>query len=217
MNHVIYNKFDKKLINNLPIESFDGNIVVINSKPEVDKAINYLKKTRIIGLDTETKPTFKKGHLNKVAILQLATENWAFIFQLKFTGLSDEIIHFLQDDNICKVGLSLKDDIHQLSQRRAFKPANFVDLQNLVKEIGIMDMSLQKIYANLFNKKISKSKQLSNWNADILNEGQKKYAALDAVACLRIYNKIQELKHTNNYTFQIVEETQTAQDEILNE
>jgi ribonuclease D len=199
MNQIIFKKFDKNIINNLPIEQFEGKIVVVASMIELKKAVDFLKKQPILGIDTETKPSFKKGQIHKVAILQIATEEIAFIIQLKFTKLADEIIDILQDYNIIKVGLSLKDDIHQLSLRRKFKPEHFVELQNLVHGIGIEDMSLQKIYANLFQKKISKSKQLSNWNADILDEGQKKYAALDAVACLRIYNKINELKNNNNF------------------
>ncbi len=205
MTHVLYNKIDKKQINQLPIETFEGNIIVISSDSEVRKAIDFLKKQKVIGIDTETRPSFKKGHVNKVAILQLATENKAFIFQLKFTGFSDEIIDLLQNDKVCKVGLSLSDDIHQLKQRKDFSMVNYVELQKLSKDIGIEDMSLQKIYANLFHKKISKSKQLSNWNADILDEGQKKYAALDAVACTRIFDKICELKSKGDFIIEVVD------------
>ena len=209
MKQVIQQKYDKQNLQLLNIESFDGRIFVVNSVNQADKAVEYLSKHKLIGLDTETKPSFKKGHVNKVAILQLATEDTAFIFQLKFIGLPDSLIQLLENNDVKKVGLSLKDDIMMLAKRRSFKPANFIDLQDLVKDIGILDMSLQKIYANLFGKKISKRKQLSNWSLDILDEGQKKYAALDAVACIRIYKKIIQLKQTNDY---ILEETPEKDD-----
>ena len=202
MKQIIQQKYDKNNLNKLQTELFDGRIIVLSSIKQVDRAVEYLATQKLIGVDTETKPSFKKGQVNKVAILQLATEDTAFIFQLKFTGLPDSLIALLENDNITKVGLSLKDDIFMLSKRRGFKPANFVELQTLVKDIGIQDMSLQKIYANLFGRKISKRKQLSNWNADILEDGQKKYAALDAVACIRIYKKINQLKRSNDYVLE---------------
>ena len=210
MKQVIMQYYDKKNLQLLPTESFEGRIFTISSLRETDRAVEYLTKQSILGIDTETRPSFKKGHVNKVAILQIATEDTAFIFQLKFIGLPDSLIALLENKNVPKVGLSLKDDILMLSKRRRFKPANFIDLQNLVKDIGIQDMSLQKIYANLFGLKISKRKQLSNWNLDVLDDAQKKYAALDAVACIRIYNKINQLKQTNDY---ILEETFGENDE----
>lgn len=200
MIQTIQQKYNKDLLKQLETETFEGRIVVVNNQMDMKKAVEYLKLHDLLGIDTETKPSFKKGHVNKVAILQIATLDTAFIFQLKFTELSDELIALLEDENICKVGLSLKDDIHMLRQRHDFKPGYFVDIQQLVKNLGIEDMSLQKIYANIFDKRISKRKQLSNWNADILDEGQKKYAALDAVACLRIFLKVRELLKNDNYT-----------------
>jgi ribonuclease D len=74
-----------------------------------------------------------------------------------------------------------------------------VELQNLVKNLDISDMSLQKIYANLFEKRISKSARLSNWDIDILSDSQKQYAALDAFACLKIYAEVLALLETKNY------------------
>lgn len=200
MKQAIQQKYNKELLKQLENETFVGRIVVVNNLIDLKKAVDYLKMQDLLGIDTETKPSFKKGHVNKVAILQIATLDTAFIFQLKFTELSDELIGLLEDEHICKVGLSLKDDIHMLRQRHGFTPGNFIDIQELVKKLGIEDMSLQKIYANLFDKKISKRKQLSNWNADILDDGQKKYAALDAVACLRIFLKVRELIKNDNYT-----------------
>ena len=154
MKQVIQQKYDKDLLKQLKSEIFEGRIVVINNQLDSEKAVNYLRTQDILGIDTETKPSFKKGLINKVAILQIATLDTAFIFQLKFTDLSDGLISLLEDENICKVGLSLKDDVHMLKQRRDFNPGNFVDLQDLVKNLGIEDMSLQKIYANLFDLKI---------------------------------------------------------------
>lgn len=200
---IIHQKYDKELLNQLPVEAFTGRIIVINNFADAKKAVRYLMHYPILGIDTETKPNFKKGRMNKVALLQVATYDTAFLFQLHLTGITDDIKRLLEDQQVMKVGLSLNDDTRALNARRKINPGNFVDLQKMVNEIGIEDLSLQKIYANLFGMKISKRKQLSNWNAETLDEAQKRYAALDAVACLRIYDKIIELEQSGDY--QIVE------------
>ena len=204
MAQIILQRFDKESIASLPTEVFKGKIIVINRISDVKKAVNYLLQQPILGFDTETKPSFKKGRINKVALLQVSTHDIAFLFQLNAIGITDDIIKLLEDKKITKVGLSLSDDMRALSQRRKFKQGDFIDIQEIVKKIGIEDMSLQKIYANLFGKKISKSKQLSNWNTEILDDKQKKYAALDAYACICIYEKIMELLASHNYILQTV-------------
>ena len=204
MAQIILQRFDKESIASLPTEVFKGKIIVINRISDVKKAVNYLLQQPILGFDTETKPSFKKGRINKVALLQVSTHDIAFLFQLNAIGITDDLIKLLEDKKITKVGLSLSDDMRALSQRRKFKQGDFIDIQEIVKKIGIEDMSLQKIYANLFGKKISKSKQLSNWNTEILDDKQKKYAALDAYACICIYEKIMELLASHNYILQTV-------------
>ena len=201
---IIQQRFDKTTLASLPVEVFKGKIVVIKRISDVKKAVSYLMQQQILGFDTETKPSFKKGKTNKVALLQVATHDVAFLFQLNSMGITDDIVRLLEDKTITKVGLSLSDDMRALLQRRKFKPGDFVDVQNLVKKIGIEDMSLQKIYANLFGMKISKTKQLSNWNTENLDDKQKKYAALDAYACICIYEKVMELIESHNFILQTV-------------
>lgn len=123
-----------------------------------------------------------------------------------------EIIHLLEADN-AKVGISLHDDIHMMSQRHAFTPRNFIDLQTIVGELGIEDRALRKLYANLFHQKISKAQQLSNWEADILTEPQKRYAATDAWSCINLYNEIVRLKETHDYQLIITEDLNAPQQE----
>ena len=190
---VLYNKFDKKEIAALPRVAFNGRIFTIQTEREVQKAVDYLLTFKLLGVDTETRPSFKKGKVNTVALLQISTEDTCFLFRLNRVGLPQSLVHLLEDKNILKVGLSLKDDLAQLRKRTGFIPGNFLELQDFVKKIGIEDMSLQKIYANLFREKISKGQRLTNWEADILTDGQKIYAATDAWACVRIYNELNAL------------------------
>lgn len=171
---------------------------------EADKAVDYLMHAPILGIDTETRPTFRRGQVHLVALLQVSTDNTAFLFRLNRIGMPPSLIRLLEDNTITKVGLSLHDDLMMLKKRHDFTPGSFIELQNEVKELGIADMSLQKLYANLYGEKISKSQQLSNWEADVLSEAQMLYAATDAWACIKIYEKILELRSSGEYTLEKV-------------
>ena len=126
--------------------------------------------------------------------MQISTDEACFLFRLNRIGIPQPLEDFMVNDKILKIGLSLRDDFGAIRKRTDIKPANFLDLQNYVGQFGIEDASLQKIYAILFDKKISKGQRLSNWEADVLTEQQKKYAALDAWACLKIYNQLNQDK-----------------------
>ncbi|MDL2241849.1 3'-5' exonuclease domain-containing protein 2 [Bacteroidales bacterium OttesenSCG-928-L03] len=180
----------KEEIAQFEIEEFTGNIILINTLNEAEKAIEHLFGCEILGFDTETRPAFKKGTSHEVALIQLATNETCFLFRLNKIGFPPSLIRLLSDPGILKIGLSLHDDFMTIRRKHPFEPAGFIDLQKLMPEYGIDDTSLQKIYALMFEKKISKSQRLSNWEADELSEAQKKYAALDAWACLKIYKHL---------------------------
>jgi len=173
----------KKLI------QFEGKIHIIDDASQVDFAINKLKKHSTIGFDTETKPSFKKGQKNKIAILQLSTENEAFLFRIhRFFPI--EIISILEDENINKVGTAIRDDILGLKKYHKFTQAGFVELQDYVNQFNIEANGLKKIAAIVLDSRISKNQQTSNWENVELSEAQQIYAATDAWICLAIYNKL---------------------------
>lgn len=144
----------------------------------------------ILGFDSETRPAFHKGQRNKIALIQLSTDDTCYLFRTNLIGIPDCLINILVSKEIKKIGLSIHDDFSAIRNRADFKPENFIELQRFVKQFGIEDNGLQRIYGILFDRRISKRQRLSNWEADILSDAQKKYAALDAWACLRIYNKL---------------------------
>lgn len=206
MPKTIYNKYEKRLISSLPNVQFNGRIIVILTPGETEKAVRYLLSRPILGFDTETRPSFKKGQLHKVALLQVASEDTCFLFRLNHTGLTPALKQLLEDTRVLKVALSWHDDLLGLKKLGDFETGRFVELQDFVREVGIEDMSLQKLYANLFGQKINKRQQLSNWEADILDNRQKLYAATDAWACINIYKELIRLKETEDYKLIIQEE-----------
>ncbi|MDD3789343.1 MAG: 3'-5' exonuclease domain-containing protein 2 [Petrimonas sp.] len=182
----------KEQVNELPLEVFEGKIIVIDHQDRVKKAVSRLMQADVIGFDTETRPSFKRGEIHKVALMQLSTEDECFLFRLNRIGYPDELDDIICNPGIKKIGLSLRDDFAAIRKRSEKAPLNFVDLQSFVDKYDIDDNSLQKIYAILFGKKISKNQRLSNWEANRLTEAQQMYAAIDAWACVRIYKFLKQ-------------------------
>ena len=199
MEKLLYDKFDKAKIADLPRAVFDGKIVVVVSESEAGGAVDCLRSQDIVGIDTETRPSFRRGTNYTVALLQVSSREVCFLFRLNHIKMCEPVKRLLEDKKVLKVGLSLHDDVAALNKLEPFTPGNFFDLQKHVKEIGIEDLSLQKIYANLFGGKISKGQRLTNWEADILSDKQKVYAATDAWSCIRIYEELMRLETTGDY------------------
>ena len=199
MKKTIYHKYDKQRIPDLPKVLFEGRIIVILTESEAQKAVDYLLSQPILGVDTETRPSFKKGRANKVALLQVASHEICFLFRLNQLGISPAVKRLLEDKSVPKIGLSWHDDLNMLHKSGEFETGYFIDLQNHVREIGVEDLSLQKLYANFFGQKISKRERLTNWEADILNDKQKQYAATDAWACIMLYEELMRLEETGDY------------------
>ena len=208
MKKTIYNKFDKATINALPLVEYPHKINVILNEYEAERAVEYLLTCDILGVDTETKPAFRRGQNHKVALLQVATRDQCFLFRLNHFGMPQSLIKLLSNRMVPMVGLSWHDDIISLHRRAEFTPGWFIDIQDIIGNLGIEDKSLQKLYANLFGEKISKRQRLTNWEADVLTDKQKEYAAIDAWACINLYEEIMRLMATNDYDLIKVSEPQ---------
>lgn len=192
-------KIEKSELADKPRVVFEGIIEEIDTEEKAQKAIEMLREEKMVGFDTETRPSFTRGQGHKIALLQLSTDSVAYLFRLNKMGIPDPVADFLADADIIKVGVSIKDDFGSLSSRRKIEPAGFVELQEMCGEMGIEEKGLQKMYGLLFGERISKNQQLSNWEIESLTEGQRQYAAIDAWACLRIYRYLKELKESGQY------------------
>lgn len=181
-------------IDALPLGSFKGEITVID-KPglEYEKAIFYLRRQKVIGFDTESRPVFSSSQRsNGVALLQLSGARKAYLFRVQTLGVRKSLCSILSDPDIIKVGAACLDDVHGLQKLHGFKADGFVDLQKIAWEWGIRDKSVKKLAANILGCRISKAQQLSNWEAPKLSEAQCKYAATDAWVCREMYLRLME-------------------------
>ena len=180
----------KEQLAKLPAAQFQGQICLIENEQEIVAAVSELRASGIIGFDTETRPSFRKGQSNTVSLVQLSTRTVCYLFRINHVGLAQPIIDLLEDPGVLKIGLSVHDDFHNLNKISHINPGGFIELQNFVKDYGIADNSLTKIYAVIFGQRISKGQRLTNWEAEHLTSSQQSYAALDAMACLQIYDHI---------------------------
>ena len=175
------------------MQVFEGQVIVIEQPEQVAEAVNYLRKQKRVGVDTESRPSFKRGIHYPTALVQIADRKRCFLFRLTHIGMPQELADFFADEKVCKIGLAFKDDINGLRRRRNFVPANCIDIQKIVPQYGLLDLGLQKLFAICFGRKISKAQQLTNWENSHLTPEQARYASTDAWATLLIYEDL--LKH----------------------
>jgi ribonuclease D len=170
---------------------FKGEITLVEDIETFNSVLPRLKDLKLLGFDTETRPMFKKSRRrNKVALIQLATSNFAVLIRINKIGIPDELVGLLSDSSVIKAGVALHDDLRFLSGIKKFTPAGFVDLQSFVKKFGIESSGLKKLTAIVLGFRISKSQQTTNWETDSLTDAQQTYAATDAWVCHEIYSKL---------------------------
>jgi len=193
-NKLFPERLNKEHIKNFPILSFKGKIHLIKEKKDIKKALKILRRESVLGFDTETRPSFKKGENYTVSLLQLSTSEEAFLFRLNYLGLEDELVSLLEDPGILKVGVAILDDVRALSKLKRFDAKGFVELANIGSELGIVTCGLRNLAAIFLGVRISKKAQLTNWERPEFNSGQALYAATDAWICLEMYRYLESGK-----------------------
>jgi ribonuclease D len=180
-------------INALPLRTFSGKIVLVQEQQKLNRVFDEVNEHGVIGFDTETRPSFRKGESHKVSLMQIALPEKVFLIRLNYTGIHSSILDFLQSHQTEKAGVGIRDDIHALKKIAAFDPAGFTELAALAKASGLQVESVKKLTALLLGFRISKSAQTSNWEAQTLTQKQIEYAATDAWVCLEIHKRLLEL------------------------
>jgi len=186
-NHSYFKTVDDEYINSLPVKTFTGTIHLIDHPSALENLKRAIQDKPVLGFDTETRPSFKKGRYHKVALLQLSAHHDAFLFRLNKIHLPEFVMEILENKDIIKVGVALKDDLIGLKKIMDLEPDGFVDLQKFVKQFGIEDNGLRKLVANVLGFRLSKKSQTSNWEQDKLTREQLVYAATDAWVCQQMY------------------------------
>lgn len=185
-------KITKEEINSLPLRRYDGDICLIRNEGELQYAVNRMKEEDLLGFDTETRPTFRKGKINLPSLVQLACSDVVFLIQLNWVPFSEPLISLLADDSILKTGVAVRDDIKDLQKLSPFTDRGVVDLGEIARHIGLETHGLRNLAANLLDFRISKGAQCSNWANKELTHQQIVYAATDAWVSRLIHIKMEE-------------------------
>ncbi|OFX32514.1 MAG: hypothetical protein A2X08_05390 [Bacteroidetes bacterium GWA2_32_17] len=193
MNSNFLQNISREEIIKLPLGFFNGEIVLVDNQKKLEAAVNFLKKQDLLGFDTETKPAFKKGQKNKVALLQISTIKKAFLFRINNLDNFQKLFNIFGNSNITKIGADIGQDMRVLQKISPFTPQGFIDIQKYTGNFGILDNGLKKLAAIVLKIRISKSQQLTNWEAETLTEKQMIYAATDAWVCLKIYQTLNKV------------------------
>ena len=180
-------KISKQEINSLPFISFNGQICLCDNEKKINDAVKELKKEKIIGFDTETKPSFKKGEYYPPSLLQLASAKTVYLIHLKKSPISSSIIKIFENKNIIKTGVAIQRDIQDLKKVTSFNSHNFIELSEIARENGVENLGLRSLTALFFGSKLSKKEQVSNWARSKLTDSQIKYAATDAWISRELY------------------------------
>lgn len=184
------NKISNEEVAELPAIRFDGEVVIVDTDESLERVCRELAEQPVLGFDTETRPSFKAGVTNKVALLQLSTYKRCYLIRLCRVKISNKLLSILQRSDIVKIGADVAGDLRSLNKLRNFTPRGFVDLQSEVVKFGIEDKSLRKMSGIVLGKRVSKAQRLSNWEAQNLTEQQQMYAATDAWVCMKIYDRL---------------------------
>jgi len=192
-DNLIKNKITTEALSDLPLQHYTGEIVVVEDGTDMYKVIEAINGEKVLGFDTETRPSFKKGKANMVSLIQLSTSKSTFLIRTNKTGMCNELLELLSNQEIKKVGVGIRDDIRGLQKIKDFNPGGFIELQSMALEKGLKDFSLKKLAGILLDIRVSKRQRLSNWEADELTHAQMIYAATDSWVALKIFKKLNEL------------------------
>ena len=192
------NFISKEAINRLPLIRYKGEIRLVDNESGLEKAVLALGCEKVLGFDTETRPTFRRGQSYPLALLQLAGAKVVYLFQLNFLDSLDHLIPLLSDPGIIKAGVAIHDDIRKLREITEFKPAGFLELSSISQKLDIVNTGLRSLSAIFLNTRVSKGAQVTNWNRRQLTRAQIKYAATDAWVSLKLHQRFGELNLLGN-------------------
>ncbi len=183
-------KINKSEVNELPLYTHEGEIVVVNDNATLSKALLHIKQHKVIGFDTESRPAFRKGQYFPVSLIQLAIPDTVYLVRVQKTGFTPALASFFADEQYLKVGISIRDDIKEMQKLGHFDAEACLDLNEIAKEMEIENAGVRNLSAIFLNMRISKGQQTTNWENDELTEKQQKYAATDAWVCLEIFQEL---------------------------
>ncbi|MDQ5848695.1 MAG: 3'-5' exonuclease domain-containing protein 2 [Pseudomonadota bacterium] len=177
----------------LPIRRCELEVVLIESQEKLDRAMADLRQERVVGLDTETRPAFRKGEVHLPALVQVGASRAVYLFPLQRMDFSAALAELMAAPGIVKAGVSLAHDLKQLKLLFPFEQASVVDLGIVARRSGMEQTGVRNLAAIFLGYRIPKGNKTSNWAAKRLTDAQITYAATDAWVCRELYLRFAEM------------------------
>jgi ribonuclease D len=176
-------------VNALPLARYEGPISLVADTRAAHAAVDYLRDEALVGFDTESRPSFRRGDNHPVALLQMAGAERVYLFQLHLLDNLDPVLALLADPAIRKAGVAIRDDIKKLQELGDFTPRNFVEISDLSRRLEVSNTGLRNLSAMFLGYRVSKGAQVTNWARPDLTQPQITYAATDAWISRLLYLK----------------------------
>jgi ribonuclease D len=171
----------------LPVRRYEGRIVVVADAHDLERAMHDIGHEHVVGFDTETPPTFRKGQSHKPTLVQMATAHAAYLFQLRRMDFAPALTEVLENAQIIKAGVALADDLRKLKELFPFQERGILDLGKVAQHHGLKQSGVRNLAGMLLGFRITKGPRTSNWSRPTLSPNQIHYAATDAWVCRELY------------------------------
>jgi ribonuclease D len=183
----------KEQIANLPIRRYEGKVSLVTTLDDLQEARADIREERVVGLDTETRPSFRKGESHLPCLVQAATARAVYLFQLSRLDVFPALVELLAKPELAKAGVALAHDLRQLKRVFPFTVENVVDLGVVARRRGLGQTGVRNLAGMFLGFRIPKSNRTSNWAAPRLSPAQITYAATDAWACRELFLRFESL------------------------
>jgi ribonuclease D len=193
MDSDLLRTISREEVTDLPIRRYEGEVVLVGTPADRDRAMADILSEAVLGFDTETRPSFRKGQSYFPSLAQVATGRAVYLFRLEKTDFSAEMVRLLEAPEIAKTGVAIADDLRQLKALFQFDPRRIVDPGLIARRHGLAQTGLRNLAAIFLGFRIPKGNRTSNWAAQRLNPAQIAYAATDAWACRELYLRFQAI------------------------
>jgi ribonuclease D len=171
----------------LPLRRHDGPVHNVATPGEITAAMADIRRERVVGFDTETRPAFRKGESHLPAIAQVATDHAVYIFALRVDEVHPALTELLEAPGIIKAGVALAHDLRTLKQRFEFTEKSVLDLGHIARRNGSKQTGVRNLAGMFLGFRVPKGATTSNWAAPQLTPAQIAYAATDAWVCRELY------------------------------
>jgi ribonuclease D len=178
---------------NLPIRRYEGTVSQVATLQDLEEARADFRQERVVGLDTETRPSFRKGESHLPCLVQAATAQAVYLFQLRRLEVFPALVELLAGPATVKAGVGLAHDLRQLKLVFPFTVANALDLGVVARRRGIGQTGVRNLAGMFLGFRIPKGNRTSNWERLPLSPAQITYAATDAWASRELYLRFESL------------------------